>query len=183
MALRIAVIVFLSFWSYWVQPAEGSQYLLRQRMFSSLDEIRGNGSLLLNVSPDPGISGQFVLFPNMKFNCSGYVKKVKFLSLPSHDTDNPMFGIGESIDREHYKVKYLPVINVSESGTRVEHSYPLGQMRYEAGDVFAVQQSHSKLLLYIQHGQKDRALQMFHYKWATNVHLQYWSRISTTGDY
>ena len=126
-------------------------------MFSSLNEIRGNGSLLLNVSPDPGITDQFVLFQNMKFNCPGYVKKVKFLSIPSNDTDNTKFGIGELIGGDNYKVKHWLAINVSESGTIVEHSYILGQMRYEAGDIFAVQQSHSKLLLY----NMDRRIELY----------------------
>ena len=94
----------------------------------------------------------------MRFNCSGYVKKVKLLSLPGHDTDNPTFGIGAFIDSEHYEVKHWPVINVSKSGTIFELSYSLGQMRYEAGDVLAVLQSHySKLLLY----NMDRRIELY----------------------
>ena len=116
---------------------------LSARTFSSLDEVRGNGSLLLNVSTDPGIIGQFVVFPNMRFNCHGHINKVKFLAKPSNDTENPQFALGRFKPDGYYKIIYWPVNNTNKSGTIVEQSYHLGHMNYKDGDVFAMQYSDS----------------------------------------
>ena len=161
MALRIAIVVFLSSWSLFVQPAKGSQLLhrllynttlasynsLTGTTFSSLDEIHGNGSLLVNVSPDDGITGQFVLFPNMRFNCSGRITKVKFLALRTPKKLDINFGVGRlKRDDNSYQVKHWPVNNVREGRTLFEQHFLRWQMKYEPGDVFAFKQVDSLLM-------------------------------------
>ena len=163
MALRIAIVVFLSSWSLFVQPAKGSQLLHRLlynlatsysygsitgTTFSSLVEIRGNGSLLVNVSPDDGNTGQFVLFPNMTFNCSGRITKVKFLALRTHR--NLDFGVGQlQGDVNSYQVKhYIIEQNVREGNTILfEQQFLSRVFQFEPGNVFALKQS-DPLLMY-----------------------------------
>jgi hypothetical protein len=142
MALQIAIVVFLSSWSLCIQPAKA-------RTFSSLNEIRGNGSLLVNViSPDDGITDKFVLFPNMMFNCPGRIEKVKFLTSPSlMSSDNTMFGLGWLKEDENiYKVKAWLPKTAGKNGTLFEQSYYSTHMNYKPGDVFAMQLSHKVLI-------------------------------------
>ena len=123
---------------------------LAARTFSSLDEIRGNGSFLVNVGPDVRTTDQFVLFPNMRFNCPGHIEKVKFLALPNSvkftlPNRDPIFGIAQFGSGKKYKIKHWP-FDTTQNGRIFEQNFRPTQMKYEVGDVFAIKQSGYNLL-------------------------------------
>ena len=129
---------------------------LTGRAFSSLDEVRGNGSLLVNASPDDEIIDKYVVFPSMQFNCSGNITKLRFLAFPDPDK-NPYvsFGLGY-----HHRATYWSgsdVNHIGGSGTGFELSYQPGEMIYHAGYIFAVNQSYTNhKLLFYDMGEKRR---------------------------
>ena len=99
----------------------------------------------MNVGPDVRTTDQFVLFPNMRFNCSGRIEKVKFLALPNSvkitplNTD-PIFGIAQFGSGEKNKIKHWPVAT-TQNGSIYEQSSMSVQVKYIEGDVFAIKQS------------------------------------------
>ena len=153
MTLGVAVVAFLAC-CCWPQPVvtgkKPKSFCLAlvcasntARGLSNLDDIRGNGSLLVKVAPDYAISHNFIMFPTLKFNCDGEIKKVKYLAMPRNGT-RPYFSFGLGQLKEyygtgtHYHVKFQRSTHIGGSGTRFELSYQSGSMSFKSGDIFAV---------------------------------------------
>ena len=67
--------------------------------FPSLDEVRGNGSMLVKTSTPAAEAGtRTMLFPSMNFTCNGTITKLTFLAVPG-DANGLIFTFGECILR------------------------------------------------------------------------------------
>jgi hypothetical protein len=116
--------------------------------FPSLDEVRGNGSMLVNTTTHEDIGT--VLFPSMNFSCGGRISKLTFLAVQGGvRTSDLEIALVIATPQGAFRQENVNASNASligDSGTGYELQY---EVEFQAGDVLSVHQvpsSHHHLL-------------------------------------
>ena len=108
--------------------------------FPSLDEVRGNGSMLVNTTTHEELST--VLFPGMNFTCDGRISKLTFLAVQGGiRTFDLEFALRRPTPQGGvFTVDIVNASNaslISGSGTGYEVKY---EAEFQAGDMLSVNQ-------------------------------------------
>ena len=84
----------------------------------------------------------------MRFNCSGRIKKVKFLALRTDGNSDPTFGVGRlQGDDNYYQVRHMVKSVKQDTTVLFEHHFrPSPPFSFKHGDVFALKQVDSLLM-------------------------------------
>ena len=108
--------------------------------FPSLDEVRGNGSMLVNTTTHEDMGR--VLFPSMNFSCNGTISKLTFLAVQGQvHTFDLEIALGRPTPQG--EVFTMDAVNASNasliggSGTGYELKY---EVEFQAGDMLSVYQ-------------------------------------------
>ena len=122
---------------------------------SSLDEVLGNGSMLVETTKFE--DNDHVAFPTMNFTCSGSLTKLIFLAVPRPEvsgSDASNFGIGMLLESNtfamHEKLDIPDMVPIGGSGTGYELNYQPGDVSFQEGHMLALFQhpsSHHIILL------------------------------------
>ena len=132
--------------------------------FPSLDEVRGNGSMLVKTSTLAEAGTRTLLFPSMNFTCNGIITKLTFLAVPrardSRLVIRSFFQIGRmysEVDNTTYVgypsnqgLNIDKAVHINGSVTGYELNYENGGISFQAGEVFGLHQS-TNSLYYLLH--------------------------------
>ena len=119
--------------------------------FPSLDEVRGNGSMLVNTTTHEDIGT--VLFPSMNFSCNGRISKLTFLAVQGQvRTFDLEIALGRPTPQgEVFTMDIVSASNASligGSGTGYELKY---EVEFQAGDMLSVYQVSSSSRHHLLH--------------------------------
>ena len=126
-------------------------YVLRTaRDFSTVEELRINGALLVYTTVDSGIKeDQLVVFPDLNFTCNGSITAVRFLASDVPNTPNFIIGLGHKVNSDYeviYRSTSLPMESINDRGTEFVVKYDRENTQYQRGQVLALK--HNYPLLY-----------------------------------
>ena len=133
--------------------------------FPSLDEVRGNGSMLVKTStPAAEAETRTLLFPSMNFTCNGTITKLTFLAVPGRaNRISSNFHLGRVysqvdntylVDPHTEDLSIDGAVPIDGSVTGYELNYE-NEIPFQAGDVLGLEQSpHS--LYYLLHQMGER---------------------------
>ena len=141
--------------------------------FPSLDEVRGNGSMLVKTSTPAAEAGtRTLLFPSMNFTCNGTITKLTFLAVPGRaNRISSNFHLGRRVYSQVDNYTYLVdphtedlsidgAVPIDESVTGYELNYE-NEIPFQAGDVLGLEQSpHSLYYLLHQMGERIETCNM-----------------------
>ena len=148
------------------------------RAFSSLDEVRGIGSVLLNATFEGGGFGHYLVIPSMRFICSGNITAVKFLAVARNVTTENYIQLGLA---KHQGSDSYTLIGhndtsratpIEGSRTGFELHFPLGRVQYHAGYTFAMYQR-QKLLFHERGEEIDVCSNFMMSYWTTRMICTY----------
>ena len=128
--------------------------------FPSLDEVRGNGSMLVKTSTLAEAGTRTMLFPSMNFTCNGTITKLTFLAANRISSFFHLGRVYSQVDNYTYLVdphtEDLSIdgaVPIDGSVTGYELNYESGEIPFQAGDVLGLQQSP---LYYLLHQMGER---------------------------
>ena len=141
--------VWCSFYSVLVRGTLPVSGTVSTSGFPSLEEVRGNGSLLVNTATRNEAYER--VFPDMTFTCNGTVTKWTFIALRGERSQG---GSQLKLLRSHHPhlqtyYQTAPALGtssaspVSGSATGYELTGPSHQLPFQAGDVLGMSQQHS----------------------------------------
>ena len=119
---------------------------------SSLDEVRGNGSMLLNTTTLEGKND--LIFPSLNFTCNGTIEQLIFLVEQDNfnSTNYFMFGLwSPSTHNDTYQRKmYLSVSNAVRFGDNgIAYEITPEEASFVEGDVFSIHQGGTSLYYHL----------------------------------
>ena len=129
--------------------------------FSSLDEVRGNGSMLVKTSTLAEAGTRTMLFPSMNFTCNGTITKLTFLAVPGANRIISNFHLG----RVHSQVDNTYLVDPHTQDLSIDGAVPIdgsvtgyelnyeNEIPFQAGDVLGLEQSP---LYYLLHQMGER---------------------------
>ena len=124
--------------------------------FPSLDEVRGNGSLLMNTTIHRVAYEK--VFPAMTFTCNGTVTKWTFVALRGERglsqlkllrMSSPEYPPLQTYYHTASALNTSSAIPVPGSVTGYELTEPRHQLSFQAGDVLGISQQHSAEHLFV----------------------------------
>ena len=123
-------------------------YTGRDLTLPSLDEVLGNGSMLVETTEFK--DDDHVAFQTMNFTCSGYLTKLIFLAVPRYDalgSGGLSFGIGMLLENNtfviHEKLDIPDMDPIGGSGTGYQLNYQPGNVSFQEGHMLALFQYYS----------------------------------------
>ena len=109
---------------------------------SSLDEVRGNGSMLLNVTTR-NMSKNDLLFPSLNFTCNGTIERLVFLAKPKNTSFYLSFGWNSTHNNATLYHRQMPLstseaVHFEDSG--IAYEITPEEASFVKGDVFRIHQ-------------------------------------------
>ena len=114
---------------------------------SSLDEVRGNGSMLLNTTTLEGKND--LIFPSLNFTCNGTIEQLIFLVKQDefNSSNYPDFGLWSPQSTHSYQEKMLwslsNAVRFGKSG--IAYNITPEGASFVEGDVFGIHQLNTRL--------------------------------------
>ena len=130
----------------WIEPADATSWRSSNNSvsaLSSLDEVRGNGSMLLNITAR-NVGKNDLLFPSLNFTCNGTIDRLVFLAEPMKPSFNLNFGLWSPTHNNAILYHRKMLLSTSEAvhveDSRIAYEIKPKEVSFVEGDVFGIHQ-------------------------------------------